>query len=284
MAQHSSEHWDLIIEPQKSIFHFPIRDLWAYRDLWALLVKRDIVSFYKQTILGPIWFFIQPLFTMLVYMFIFGRLAGISTDGLPQPLFYLVGITCWNYFAACFTKTASIFKDNAGLLGKVYFPRLILPLSLISSNLVSFGVQMLLVLCCMVYYAFIGIHFPIHTSLLLIPLFILLMALLGLGLGLIITSLTTTYRDLVFLIQFGVQLLMYATPIIYPLSAVPEKYRFIIQLNPMTHIIEAFRYAFLGKGTYSFHSILYTMGIITGILWLGIVLFNKAERTFVDTI
>ncbi len=284
MNQSISEDWNLIIEPKKSLFQLNLRDVWIYRDLWALLVKRDVVSFYKQTILGPIWFFIQPIFTTVIYTFIFGKLAGISTDELPQPLFYMVGITAWNYFAACFTKTASIFKDNEGLWGKVYFPRLVMPLSTITSNLVSFGVQVLLIILMMIYYFSIGTRFPLNAGILLLPIFTLLMALLGLGLGLIITALTTTYRDLIFLIQFGVQLLMYVTPIIYPLSSVPPKYHFIIECNPMTHIIEGFRYAFLGKGACSLFSISYTTILTFVILGIGLILFNKAERTFVDTI
>ena len=275
------QEWDFIIKAKKNKFHVSFGEIWAYRDLWALLVKRDITSFYKQTILGPLWYLLQPIFTTLVYTFVFGKLASISTDDLPPPLFYLVGITVWNYFSACFLKTASIFKDNVQLLGKVYFPRLIMPLSLISSNLMSFFIQMILVIAAIFYYQ-IPNAFSLH--LFLLPILILFMALLGLGLGLIIAALTTTYRDLFFLVQFGIQLFMYATPVIYPSSTIPVQYRFIILANPMTHIVEGFRFALLGKGMFEVSYILYTFVIIMFVLAIGVILFNKAEQTFIDTV
>jgi lipopolysaccharide transport system permease protein len=276
--------WDLTIEPQSSLFKLNLKDVWRYRDLLWLFVKRDFVSFYKQTILGPLWFFIQPLFTTLTFTFIFGNLAGISTDGLPQPLFYMAGITAWNYFADCLTKTSTVFKDNANIFGKVYFPRLIMPLSIVASNLVRFMVQMLLFLIMIGYYAIQGANFNVTWAIALFPFLVLLMALLGLGLGLIITALTTKYRDLAFLITFGVQLLMYATTVIYPLSAAPLKYKYLIELNPMTGIIEAFRYGFLGQGELTWHSLGYSTLITLVSLVLGVVIFNKTEKTFVDTI
>ena len=280
----TDKEWDLVIEGSSSLFDLKFKDLWRYRDLLVMFVKRDIVSFYKQTILGPLWFFIQPLFTTIVFTFVFGRLAGISTDGLPQPLFYLAGITAWNYFAECLTKTSTVFKDNAAIFGKVYFPRLIMPLSIVASNLVRFGVQMILFLGMMAYYAWQGATFTPTWALLMFPVLVLMMALLGLGLGLIITAMTTKYRDLAFLITFGVQLLMYATTVIYPLSAAPAKYKHIIELNPMTGIIEAFRYSFLGKGEFSVWSVGYSAIITLIVLILGIVIFNKTEKTFVDTV
>jgi len=246
------KEWDLVIEPQSSLLQLNLKDVWRYRDLLWLLVKRDFVSFYKQTILGPLWFFIQPLFTTIIFTFIFGNLAGLSTDGLPQPLFYMAGITAWNYFADCLTKTSTVFRDNANIFGKVYFPRLIMPLSIVVSNLVRFGVQMLLFFMMIGYYAFTGADFHLNAYVLLFPILVLMMALLGLGLGLIITALTTKYRDLAFLITFGVQLMMYATTVIYPLSAAPAAYKWVIELNPMTGIIEAFRYGFLGEGSLTF--------------------------------
>lgn len=249
-----------------------------------MFVKRDFVSFYKQTILGPLWFFIQPLFTTIIYTFVFGSLAAISTDGLPQPLFYLAGITAWNYFSDCLTKTSTVFKDNSNIFGKVYFPRLILPLSIVASNLVRFGVQMLLFIAMMGYYYFQGAAFATTWALTLFPILVLMMALLGLGLGLIITAMTTKYRDLAFLVTFGVQLLMYTTTVIYPLSAAPEKYKRIIELNPMTGIIEAFRYSFLGKGEFSTWSIGYSAIVTVIVLFLGVIIFNKTEKTFVDTV
>ncbi len=279
-----NENWDLVIEGGGSLFDLKLLEVWNYRDLLWMFVKRDFVSFYKQTILGPLWFFIQPLFTTIIFTFVFGNLAGLSTDGLPQPLFYLAGITAWNYFADCITKTSTVFKDNANIFGKVYFPRLILPLSIVTSNLVRFGVQMLLFVGMMVYYAIAGATFHVTWAIVLFPVLILLMALLGLGLGLIITAMTTKYRDLSFLVTFGVQLLMYMTTVIYPLSAAPERYKRLIQLNPMTGMIEAFRFAFLGKGNFTAFSLGYSTAITLAILLIGIVIFNKTERNFVDTV
>ena len=283
-AELSDKEWDLVIEGSTSLFDLNFRDVWRYRDLLVMFVKRDFVSFYKQTILGPLWFFIQPLFTTIIFTFVFGQLAGISTDGLPQPLFYLAGITAWNYFADCLTKTSTVFRDNANIFGKVYFPRLILPLSIVASNLVRFAVQMLLFFIMMGYYGWQGASFSPNWALLMFPVLVLMMALLGLGLGLIITAMTTKYRDLAFLVTFGVQLLMYTTTVIYPLSAAPEKFKKIIELNPMTGIIEAFRYSFLGKGEFSVWSVGYSAGITVIMLILGIVIFNKTEKTFVDTV
>jgi lipopolysaccharide transport system permease protein len=276
--------WDLTIEPQSSLFKLNLKDVWRYRDLLWLFVKRDFVSFYKQTILGPLWFFIQPLFTTIIFTFVFGNLAGISTDGLPQPLFYMAGITAWNYFADCLTKTSTVFKDNANIFGKVYFPRLIMPLSIVASNLVRFIVQMILFIMMIAYYTIQGANFHFTWAISLFPFLILLMALLGLGLGLIITALTTKYRDLAFLITFGVQLMMYATTVIYPLSAAPEKYKNLIALNPMTGIIEAFRFGFMGQGELTFQSLGYSTLVTLVSLVLGVVIFNKTEKTFVDTI
>lgn len=283
-----SQNWDLIIKGHSSLLDFKFNDLWRYRDLLVMFVKRDFVSFYKQTILGPLWFFIQPIFTTIVFTFVFGNLAGISTDGLPQQLFYLTGITCWNYFSDCLTKTSTVFKDNANLFGKVYFPRLILPLSIVVSNLVRFGVQLLLLLFMMGYFYFFpapGSHFNVTYAIIFFPLLIVIMALLGLGIGLIITAITTKYKDLTFLVTFGVQLLMYATTVIYPLSYAKEKgYGYLVELNPMTGIIEAFRFAFLGKGEFDAWSIGYSVLVTLVVLFAGIVIFNKTEKNFVDTI
>jgi lipopolysaccharide transport system permease protein len=282
--EEAAKEWDLVIEPQSSLFELHLKDVWRYRDLLWLLVKRDFVSFYKQTILGPLWFFIQPLFTTIIFTFIFGNLAGLSTDGLPQPLFYMAGITAWNYFADCLTKTSTVFRDNANIFGKVYFPRLIMPLSIVVSNLVRFGVQFLLFALMMVYYYLSGANFHIQTAVVLFPILVLLMALLGLGLGLIITALTTKYRDLAFLITFGVQLMMYATTVIYPLSAAPAKYKWLIELNPMTGIIEAFRNGFLGQGMLTLQSLGYSIIVTLCSVVIGVVIFNKTEKTFVDTV
>lgn len=276
--------WDLIIEGKSSLFDLKFDDVWRYRDLLMMFVKRDFISFYKQTVLGPLWFFIQPIFTTIVFTFVFGNLAGISTDGLPQFLFYLSGITAWNYFSDCLTKTSTVFKDNANIFGKVYFPRLIMPLSIVVSNLVRFAVQFILFLVMMGYFYFKGANFEITPIVLLFPILLLLMAMLGLGLGLIITAMTTKYRDLAFLVTFGVQLMMYATTVIYPLSAAPEKYKWLIALNPMTFIIETFRFGFLGQGDFSWNGLLYTSIVTFIVFMLGVVIFNRTEKNFVDTI
>ena len=260
-------------------------DVWKYRDLLILLVRRDFVSFYKQTILGPLWFFLQPLFTTITFVIIFGNLAGISTDGLPKPLFYMSGIIAWNYFADCLTKTSTIFKDNAGIFGKVYFPRLIMPISIVISNLVKFIVQLLMLAMLILYFILSKKYqLEINWYLLLLPYYILMMASLGLGLGMIISAMTTKYRDLSFLVTFGVQLLMYATPVIYPLSTAPNDYRHIIALNPMSPILEGFRFGLLGKGEFSLSSIGYTTTVTLLILLLGILVFNKVEKNFIDTV
>jgi len=278
------EQWDMIIEPYNNVLDLRLKDVWQYRDLLWLLVRRDFVSFYKQTILGPLWFFIQPLLTTLMFTFVFGRLAGISTDGLPPPLFYMAGITAWNYFADCLTKTSTVFKDNANIFGKVYFPRLIMPLSIVVSNLVRFGVQFLLFLVVIIYYAVKGTAFYPTWAIALFPLVVVLMAALGLGAGMIISAMTTKYRDLAFLITFGIQLLMYATTVIYPLSAAPHQYRWLIELNPMTSLIETFRYGFLGKGSFSWFSLGYSALVTFGLMVAGIIIFNKVEKNFVDTV
>jgi lipopolysaccharide transport system permease protein len=285
--EQTEEKWDLEIRPQNHLFELHLADVWRYRDLLVLLVRRDFVSFYKQTILGPLWFFIQPLFTTIIYTFVFGSLANISTDGLPQPLFYMAGITAWNYFADCLTKTSTVFRDNAGIFGKVYFPRLIMPLSIVVSNLVRFGVQMLLFLLLMGIYYFNGAHFTVTPYIFLFPILVILMAFQGLGLGLIITALTTKYRDLAFLIGFGVQLLMYATTVIYPLSTAITKYpeyAWIIEYNPMTPIIEGFRLGFLGQGSFTWSSLGYVSLVTFALTFFGLIIFNKVEKTFVDTV
>ncbi|HTB53344.1 MAG TPA: ABC transporter permease [Ferruginibacter sp.] len=278
------EQWDMIIKPQGHLFDLKLKDVWYYRDLLFLLVRRDFVSFYKQTILGPLWFFIQPFFTTITYTFIFGNLAHISTQDIPAPLFYMAGITAWNYFSDCLIKTSTVFKDNSDVFGKVYFPRLIMPLSVVLSNLIKFAVQMLMFFLMMSFYAYKGGTFHVTIYALLFPLLVIQMALLGLGSGMIISSLTTKYRDLAFLITFGVQLLMYSTTVVYPLSAAPEKYRWLIALNPLTPIIEAFRYGFLGRGSFTWIS-LGMSGLVTlCVAGFGIIIFNKVERNFIDTV
>ncbi len=279
--------WDLVISSHSGWFDLKIRDVWSYRDLLLLLVRRDFVSFYKQTIFGPLWFFIQPIFTTIIYTFIFGNLAGIATDGLPAPLFYLAGITAWNYFSECLTKTSTVFRDNAGVFGKVYFPRMIMPLSIVLSNLIRFAVQLLLFLLVMAYFKLKGGAFLPNRYVLLFPFLVVLMALLGLGSGMIISSLTTKYRDLAFLINFGVQLLMYTTTVVYPLSEAIQKYpeySWLFSLNPMTAIIEAIRYGFLGAGSFSWFSLAICTLMTLGITLVGIIVFNRVEKNFIDTV
>ncbi|MES2559954.1 MAG: ABC transporter permease [Bacteroidota bacterium] len=285
--QHSdnTEAWDLVIEGKTSLFDLKLKDVWRYRDLLVMFVKRDIKSVYKQTILGPIWFFLQPLFTTITFTFIFGNLAAISTDGIPQPLFYMTGIIAWNYFSDCLTATSTVFRSNSNIFGKVYFPRLIMPLSIVLSNLLKFGIQFLLLLLLILYYV-LATPYQLNLNVysLLLPVFVLLMALLGLSLGMIISSLTTKYRDLSFLVGFGMSLFMYATPVIYPLSAAPQKYVWLLKLNPLAGIIEGFRYALLGKGSFDWMSLTYTSLCAALFLIAGAVVFNKVEKSFIDTV
>ena len=282
MPDYIHQRWE--ITSKRSLFDLKLKDVWEYRDLLILLVRRDFVSFYKQTILGPIWFFIQPFFTTIIFSFVFGRLAGISTDGLPGPLFYLAGITIWNYFSDCVIKTSTVFRDNADLFGKVYFPRLIMPLSIVISNLVRFAVQFLLFIIVLMYYVLKDKQVQPNICISLFPILLILMAALGLGIGMIISALTTKYRDLSFLLSFGVQLLMYATTVIMPLSAVPAKYQWLIKLNPMTPILETFRYGFLGRGDFSWGSLGYTTVFAVITLTAGVIIFSKIEKNFIDTV
>jgi lipopolysaccharide transport system permease protein len=285
MSKQQHEHWDMVIEPRGGSWTLGLRDIWQYRDLLILLVRRDFVTFYKQTILGPIWFFVQPLLTTMMYLLIFGRIAGLSTDGIPGLLFYLAGVTCWTYFSECLTKTSDTFIANANIFGKVYFPRLVIPLSIILSNLIRLGIQFILFLIVWIYYLwFTNENVQPTWALALLPFLIILMAMLGLGLGIIFTALTTKYRDLRFLLVFGVQLLMFATPIVYPLSLAPSKYKWLIIANPFTAIIETFRYGFTGAGEFSWVNLGYSTGIILVILFAGIFIFNRIEKTFMDTV
>lgn len=279
------ENWDLSIRPHSGWLDLHLADVWRYRDLLWMFVARDFVAVYKQTILGPLWFIIQPLFTTVVFTIIFTGIAKLPTDGMPPMLFFLAGTTPWNYFAACLNNTSNTFVGNAGIFGKVYFPRLIVPLSIVVSKIIQFGIQFLLFLGFFAWYFATGAVLNPHWILIpiLVPLLILLMAALGLGAGIIISSLTTKYRDFTFLLAFGIQLMMYATPIIYPLSVVPEKYRWIILLNPMTAPVETFRVLFLG-GPVPWSSLGISAGITTVLLLLGMIMFNKVEKSFMDTV
>lgn len=276
--------WDEVISRKSAWWSINLKEIWTYRDLLILFVKRDFVSVYKQTILGPLWFFIQPIITTLVFTLIFSKLASIPTDGIPSSLFYLAGITAWNYFADCLNTTSNTFNSNKDIFGKVYFPRLIVPLSIVISNLIKFLIQFILFLAVLFYYTIIGTAIHMNLMILLTPILILMMAGLGLGFGMIISSLTTKYRDLQFLVIFGVQLLMYGTPVVYPLSLMSEKYRWLLLLNPMTAIIETFKLAFLGAGTIESFHLIYSFLFMVVLLIIGIITFHRVEKNFMDTI
>ena len=280
----ADEHWDLIIRPKRHLLDVNLKEIWDYRDLLYMFVKRDIVTVYQQTILGPIWFFIQPIATMLTYVIVFGRIANISTDGIPAPLFYLSGVIIWNYFQDCLLKTSSTFASNAGIFGKVYFPRLIVPLSQVVSGVIKLLIQFALFLGLWIWY--LATSDSLHPNLWLLSTVycLLLMAGMGLGLGIIFSSLTTKYRDLNFLLSFGVQLAMYATPIIYPMSVLSPNLRAWLWWNPIGHVIEAFKYGFLGAGSPSIAGLAYTTVFTIITLVLGVIIFNRTEQTFMDTV
>lgn len=280
-----AEHWDQEIKPQSKWYEIDFGGVWRYRDLLLLLVRRDFVSVYKQTILGPLWMIIQPILTTLTFIVIFSRIAGITTDGLPPVLFYLSGITFWTYFADCLTKTSNTFLANAAIFGKVYFPRLVVPASILVSNLFKFGIQLVLFLSVWLWYFFTGDQVRPHFEyLFLFPFLMIILAGLSSAIGILISSLTTKYRDLSFLLSFGVQLLMYATPIVYPLSIVSEKYRWLILANPLTSVLEAFKYIFLGTGVFNWMHLAYSAGVMTALLILALIIFNKVEKSFMDTV
>lgn len=279
------DKWDLVILPKRGWLDINLKQIIFYRDLLIMFVKRDITVVYKQTILGPIWFFIQPVMTTVIYVFVFGKVANLSTDGIPQPLFYMSGIVVWNFFTDCFMKTSDTFTQNASMFGKVYFPRLITPLSIVISNVIKFLIQFALFISLYLYFIANGNLFNTNIELIfLLPILLFLMSMLGLGLGLIFSSLTTKYKDLKFLIQFGVQLLMYATPVIYPLSMISAKYQLYFKLNPITHIMESFKYCFFGLGSLSAIGLIYSTTTILIILILGIIVFNRTEKDFMDTV
>jgi homopolymeric O-antigen transport system permease protein len=285
MIDEKENKWDKVIRPQRHLLEINFRELWRYRELLFMFVKRDIITVYKQTIFGPIWYFVQPILTMLVYIVIFSVIARIPTDGIPPPLFYLTGIILWNYFSESFNQTSDTFYQNAAIFGKVYFPRLIVPFSKVISALIKILIQSLLFLLTYFYFYFNGASIELNTRLLiLIPYLVILMGLLGFGAGIIFSSLTSKYRDLKFVITFSVQLMMYATPVIYPMSIVPSDYRYLILWNPMTHIVEAFKYILLGTGEFTFYGLLYTTLFTILILFIGIVIFNNTEQKFMDTV
>lgn len=279
------ENWTEVIGPRRALLDLRLNEVWRYRDLLYMFVRRDFVATYKQTILGPLWFIIQPVLTTLMFTVVFGNIAGISTDGQPKMLFYLSGLTLWNYFAEVFNKTSGVFVSHAGLFGKVYFPRLVTPLAIVTSGLMRFGIQFVLLLCFWIYFLFTmpGAVNP-NAALLLLPLLVLMMAGFALGAGMIISSMTTKYRDLSMLVTFGVTLLMYATPVIYPMSALPSSYRGWLWANPLAPLIETFRYAFLGSGSLDWGHLGYSLAFMIVLLVAGTIVFNKVERNFMDTV
>jgi lipopolysaccharide transport system permease protein len=278
------DNWDMVIEPQRSLFDLRLGELWRYKDLVMLFVRRDFVSVYKQTILGPLWYLIQPVLTTLMFTVIFGQIASLPTDDLPQFLFYLSGTVIWTYFADCLNKTSNTFVQNANLFGKVYFPRLAVPVSILISNMITFFIQLALFVLFVLFFMLSGSDIRPNAWIFFLPVLMLMMAGLGLGFGIIISSLTTKYRDLRFLVTFGVQLMMYATPVIYPVSSVPERFQPLILANPVTPIVETFRYAFLGAGTVNLWHLLYSFVFMLVVVSMGTVLFNRVEQTFMDTV
>jgi lipopolysaccharide transport system permease protein len=278
------ENWSLVIRPQRAWWDLRLGELWRYRDLVWLFVWRDFVAYYKQTILGPLWYLVQPILTTSVFTIIFGNIAKLSTDGLPPFLFYLAGNTVWTYFSACLASTSNTFTGNAGLFGKVYFPRLVMPLSIVISQIISFGIRMLVFLGFLFYFMSTGADVHPNWWILSLPVLLFIMAGLGLGMGIIISSLTTKYRDLQQLVAFGVQLLMYGTPVIYPLSTIEGSWRWLILANPMTPVVEIFRFAFLGSSAMSPLYLIYSVAFVFFVLLVGVLVFNRVETTFMDTV
>lgn len=278
------ENWSLVIRPQRAWWDLRLGELWRYRDLVWLFVWRDFVAYYKQTILGPLWYLIQPILTTVVFTVIFGNIAQLSTDGLPPFLFYLAGNTVWAYFAASLTSTSNTFTGNAGLFGKVYFPRLAMPLSVVISQIISFGIRFFVFLGFLIYFVSSGSDVHPNWWILILPVLLIIMAGLGLGLGIIVSSLTTKYRDLQQLVVFGTQLLMYGTPVIYPLSSIEGTWRWVILANPMTSVVEVFRLAFLGTSVLSPLYLLYSFAFMVLVLLIGVLIFNRVENSFMDTV
>jgi lipopolysaccharide transport system permease protein len=279
----SHQYTETLITPQKKLLSLNLAAIWAYRDLVGLLVRRDFVANYKQTVLGPTWFVLQPLFTTIIFVVIFAKLGNLSTDGLPPMLFYMSGITFWNYFADCLKKNSSTFIDNKGVFGKVYFPRLIIPISVTISNLLRLGIQFALFMGIYLYFVFTGAEMAVNGWVLLLPLNIVLLGLLGLGLGILISSLTTKYRDLRYMIDFAVQMAMYAT-IIFPLSAYPERFQWLALINPLIPLIETTKLGLLGSGYFDLNTYLYCIGFTLVSLIIGILIFNKTEQNFMDVV
>jgi lipopolysaccharide transport system permease protein len=280
----ADDHWDLVIEPMGRKFSLNLGEVLRFRDLLVLFVKRDFVTFYKQTVLGPLWFFIQPLLKVAIYYVIFARIANVSTDGVPPLLFYLTGLTFWEYFASSWKKTSETFLENQHIFGKVYFPRLVVPLSVMISNGIKLGIQFVLFAVFWLYYYFSGFDIGLRWEVLLLPVYVLIIAMLGLGSGLIVTSLTTKYRDLKFLLDTLIQLLMYLSPIIYPLSLAEGVFRKILLANPMTPVLEALKYSFLGTGIFEWAYLAYSAVFAIALVFFGLLVFNRTEKNFIDTV
>ena len=281
----AEENWDVVIAPHTPLFNFKFREIWEYRDLLKMFIRRDFAAQYKQTILGPLWHLLQPLLTTLFFYVVFSRIAKISTDGLPPVLFYLSGVTCWNFFSSIFTGCSNIFVQNAWLFSKVYFPRLIMPIGNAIGALLRFGIQLLLLLPFFLYYTLEGYAFPIGWGILLLPIAILMMSLIGLSMGIIISSLTVKYRDMTIIVGFATQLLMFVTPIVYPSSMIDsDSLRFWIMLNPLTSIVELFRFASLGVGTISIGGTIYSFAFMAVSLVIGLILFNRTQLTAQDKV
>lgn len=286
-SENRNTEWLFEITPKNKFFSLNLKEVWRYRDLLLLFVKRDIVTVYKQTILGPLWYLLQPLFTSIIFTIIFNKVAGIETGGVPPFLFNLAGIMVWNYFTACLTDTSDTFKKNAAIFGKVYFPRLIMPLSTVISNLIKFGIQFLIFIAFYIYYYFQNEAIIINGSILFLLFLIALMGGLGLALGMLISSLVTKYRDLSYLISFGVQLLMYLSAVMYPMALIQDKmpeYAWLVRYNPLAYIIETARFLLLGVGTVSLWGLFYTFGVTVGLFFIGLLIFNKTEKRFIDTV
>ena len=280
-----NKEWTLIIRPHEKLWKLNLKEVWAYRDLVELFVKRNIVVQYKQTILGPLWYLIQPILTVIMNMVVFGGIAHMSTDGVPQALFYMAGNVCWFYFSDCLNQTSSTFVANQAMFGKVYFPRMVVPISTVISNLLRFGIQVGLFIAFYLYFFVSGADVAPNWAMLLLPLLIIMLAGLGLGFGILVSSLTTKYRDLTILFTFIVQLWMYATPIVYPMSMVTnETLRTVIMLNPMTAVVETFKYATLGQGYFSWGALGYSLAFMSVLLLWGTIVFNKVQRSFMDTV
>ncbi|AWA29766.1 ABC transporter permease [Flavobacterium magnum] len=287
MEQKKSDDWLFEITPKNNFFKLHLKEVWQYRDLLMLFVKRDIVTLYKQTILGPLWYLIQPLFTSVIFTIVFNNVAGIKTGTVPPFLFNLASITAWNYFSSCLQATSDTFKTNASLFGKVYFPRIIMPLSIVMSNLLKFSLQLIILIAFYVYYVIDGYHIQPNPTVVFFPIIILLMGLLGLGFGMIISSMVTKYRDLTFLVTFGIQLMMYVSAVNYPIALIKAKmpaFSWIVEWNPMAYIIETTRWMLLSTGSFSVNGIIYTTIFSISTFFVGLLIFNKAEKSFIDTV